>query len=149
MTGPTALIPPWTCHDGEHWYRAVHPDHVLQRPDQPNDEVPVLVRLLPITDSAGNPSSPFGEGPDVRVEAETEGWFPYRYSVRLWYRSTRPGVVEWRVVASDTGRAWTADRMETRVQTLMDEYYDRAARDGRGDRSPAPGSDPLKETPNV
>jgi hypothetical protein len=50
-------LPPWTLHDGNgHRYRAVHPDHVNQEPDEPNDQVPPLARLLPLTDSAGNPS---------------------------------------------------------------------------------------------
>jgi hypothetical protein len=56
-----AALPPWTCHDGTRWYRAVHPDQVHQRPDQPNDEVPPLARLVPLTDSAGNPTPPYPE----------------------------------------------------------------------------------------
>lgn len=48
-------VPAWICHDGAgHRYAVVHPDLVDQHPDQPNDEVPPLARLLPVTDSGGN-----------------------------------------------------------------------------------------------
>lgn len=51
-------MPPWICHDGKGTtYRVVHPDLVHQRPDQPNDEVSPLARVVPITDSAGTPLS--------------------------------------------------------------------------------------------
>lgn len=54
--GEWDCVPQWVCHDGHgRYYWAVHPDHVTQRPDQPNDQVPPLARLVLHSDSAGNP----------------------------------------------------------------------------------------------
>lgn len=71
--------------------------------------------------------------PAAQIQANSEGWFPYRYRVLLRYRYDHPGVVEWRVIESESGRAWTAARQESRVLELMDRYHDRADRDGRSD----------------
>lgn len=96
-------------------------------------------------------SSPEPAGPRAKVEASEESWFPYAYRVQLRYRFDHPGVTEWRVIASEKGRAWNHGRQQARIEELMAEYRERARFDGFADDTasqPILAPRPVPERPH-